>query len=261
MAKKKKIVVTGDLTSDEKFQEEMKKIKAQGYIPTHRSGDTGVGKTLEDLLGVEENPVQAADLGDVELKANRKDSNSSVTLMTKAPSKRGVNNRILRKTYGYKTDESKELNTNAKILHSTVTSKGFNTLNGEPFMKLTFKDDRMYLEHAKDGILENVYWDKKKLTKAFDSKFPKGKVYHVQAKSQTGKNGKEEFHYVTADSLENFNSDKMYDLLKKGDMEVDIRLGLHASGEKKGKEHDNGTAFRVSSQKLDDCFDTKKKLL
>ena len=230
MAKKKKIIVTGDLTSDDKFQSEMRKIKDQGYIQTHRSGDTGVGKTLEDLLGVEENPIQAADLGDVELKANRKGSSSSVTLMTKAPSKRGVNKKVLREKYGYQTDESRELNEKAKVLHSTVTSKGFNTLNGEPFLKLTFKDEKMFLEHAEDGILEDVYWDKDRLTQAFDSKFPKGKVYHVQADSQLNADGKEEFHYVDADSLENFNSDKMYDLLEKGDMEVDIRLGLHASG-------------------------------
>ena len=61
---------------------------------------------------------QASDIGDVELKANRLGSNSKVTLFTKAPNKRGVNNKILRKKYGYKTDESSELNDTIQILHT-----------------------------------------------------------------------------------------------------------------------------------------------
>lgn len=61
------IKVSGDLTSDEKFSEALKAIKKKGYISSHRSGDTGVGKTLEDELGIEENSVQAADLGTVDI--------------------------------------------------------------------------------------------------------------------------------------------------------------------------------------------------
>jgi len=33
------------------FIQEYKKIVAMGWIKTHRSGPTGIGKTLEDLLG------------------------------------------------------------------------------------------------------------------------------------------------------------------------------------------------------------------
>lgn len=41
---------------------------------------------------------------------------------------------------------------------------------------------------------------------------------------------------------------------------MDIRLGIYASGKRKGKPHDNGTAIRVPPKKLDECFDTKKLL-
>lgn len=255
-----RIKVSGDLTSDSKFKKEMKKIHDKGFIKSHRSGDTGIGKTLEDELGVEENSVQASDIGDVELKANRIDSNSKVTLFTKSPNKRGVNNNLLRKKYGYKTEESKELNKDVQILHTSVNGTSFNTLNGKPFMKLTAKNNRLYLEHAEDGIIEDVYWDKEQLKKAYDKKYPAKKMYHVQAESIL-QDGEESFHFTEAYSLENFSADKMLDGLMSGDLEMDIRLGIYASGEKKGKPHDNGTAIRVSPNKLDNCFDTKKKLL
>ena len=256
----RRIKVSGDLTSDSKFKKAMERIRDKGFIKSHRSGDTGIGKTLEDELGVEENSVQGSDIGDVELKVNRVGSNSKVTLFTKSPNKRGVNNKVLRKKYGYKTAESKKFNENIQILHTSVNGKSFNTLNGKPFMKLTTKNDRLYLEHAEDGILEDVYWDEEQLKKAFNKKYPAKKMYHVQAESLI-QDGNEFFHFTEAYSLENFSADKMLDGLISGDLEMDIRLGVYASGKMKGKPHDNGTAIRVSPNKLDNCFDVKNKLL
>ena len=256
----KTIRISGDLTSDDKFKEKLSKIRDKGYISTHRSGDTGVGKTLEDELGIEENSIQASDIGDVELKANRVGSNSKMTLFTKSPNNRGVNNKILRQKYGYQTDESIELNENINVLHTSVNGKDFNTLDGEPFLKLTSRDNRIYFEHAEDGILEDVYWDEEQLRKAFNKKYPAKKMYHVQAESKII-DGVESFHYTEAYSLEDFCADKMMDGLLTGELEIDIRLGVYASGKNKGKSHDNGTAIRVSPNKLDRCFNKKNKLL
>lgn len=51
------------------FIQEYKKIVAMGWIKTHRSGPTGIGKTLEDLLGITENNIDGPDFGDYELKS------------------------------------------------------------------------------------------------------------------------------------------------------------------------------------------------
>ena len=256
----RRIKISGDLTSDDKFKEKMEEIKDIGFIKSHRDGDTGVGKTLEDELGIEENSISASDIGGVELKASRIGANKKVTLLTKAPSKRGGNNRILRARYGYQTDKSRKINEDVKVLHTSVNGKDFNSLNGEPFMKLTSKGDRIYLEHAKDGLLEDIYWEKDQLEAACKKKYPEGKMYHVQAESKI-EDGKEYFHYVEAYSLENFSAEKLIEGLVSGDLEIDIRLGVHASGNNKGKPHDNGTAIRVSYNKLNDCFDTRTPLL
>lgn len=39
------------------FIREYRKICDMGWIPTHRAGPTGIGKTLEDLLGIPENNI------------------------------------------------------------------------------------------------------------------------------------------------------------------------------------------------------------
>jgi len=40
-----------------KLIKKLKAIEKMGYIKTHRAGNTGIGKTLEDLLGITENNV------------------------------------------------------------------------------------------------------------------------------------------------------------------------------------------------------------
>ena len=40
-----------------KLKEQLKKIKAMGFVKTHRTHDTGIGKTLKDLLHIKENNI------------------------------------------------------------------------------------------------------------------------------------------------------------------------------------------------------------
>ena len=45
----------------EEFITKLGKIRDCGYLKSHRSGDTGIGKTLEDLLGIDENNISGPD--------------------------------------------------------------------------------------------------------------------------------------------------------------------------------------------------------
>jgi len=40
-------------------------IKALGFVKTHRAHDTGIGKTLEDLLEIKENNLRLPDIGEI----------------------------------------------------------------------------------------------------------------------------------------------------------------------------------------------------
>ena len=68
---------------------ELKKIFQKGFIKSMRSNDTGIGYTLETLLKIKENNSGEPDLIykgiPAELKSQRKNATSRVTLMTKTP--------------------------------------------------------------------------------------------------------------------------------------------------------------------------------
>lgn len=48
--------------------DEFDEVKSRGWIPSLRSGDTGIGYTFETLLGIEENNDQTADFRGIEIK-------------------------------------------------------------------------------------------------------------------------------------------------------------------------------------------------
>jgi hypothetical protein len=58
------------------------KVRKRGFIRTARSGPTGIGHTLEQAVGLQENNLVVPDLGEVELKAHRENASSLITLFT-----------------------------------------------------------------------------------------------------------------------------------------------------------------------------------
>ena len=74
------------MTNKEKIVNAFNKVKEMGWITSHRSNNTGIGKTFEDCVGVIENNINEPDLFGFEIKAHRTESTSYVTLFTKSPS-------------------------------------------------------------------------------------------------------------------------------------------------------------------------------
>ena len=70
----------------EEIKNKLQDICDRGFIETLRTGDTGIGFTLETLLGVEENNSSGADIdGLIELKAKRKEGSSRTTCFCLTP--------------------------------------------------------------------------------------------------------------------------------------------------------------------------------
>ena len=70
-----------DLTIKQ-IQEKLSEIKKIGYIKTLKKVPTGIGYTLETLLGINENNISAPDLGKIELKVQRENHTGMITLFT-----------------------------------------------------------------------------------------------------------------------------------------------------------------------------------
>lgn len=232
------------------FREIIKKLRAvkkMGYVKTHRAGNTGVGKTLEDLLGIKENNIPGPNATVIELKSARKNVSSMLTLFTKSPLPEKANSVLLQK-YGYPSAKGNQ----RKELHTTVNAREFNKLKSKLGFKVAIKNKKVNLINPKNEILG--YWDKKTLKKSFERKLPK--LLYVKAETK-GKGAEEKFWFDETWLLSGFNFDNFLKLLKQGVILVDIRIGQYPNG----RPHDHGTGFRVHPDKLDLCFECREKIM
>ena len=223
----------------------IKELKKRGFIKTHRSGNTGIGKTLEDLLGIKENNFPGPDGITTELKSARKNSKSMLTLFTKSPDPHGINSKLL-KNFGYPGE-------NGKLhLHSTINALEFNTLKGKTGFKIEIKDGQINIASKLKNIVP--YWKKETLQKSFEKKYKE--LLYVKAESE-GSDSNEKFHFNEAWLMKGFDFNNFAKLLKNGEIKVDIRIGQYEDG----SPHDHGTGFRVFPDRLHLCFSKRKMVL
>jgi hypothetical protein len=230
----------------EELIRKLQQIKAMGFVTTHRAHDTGIGKTLEDLLGITENNLRLPDLGEIELKAKRIDSGSMLTLATKSPMPKGVN-KVLFEAYKY-DDGNGSFN-----LHSTV----YGSRENPQGLQMVFKNDQLILEN-KNKIV--AYWP----TSIFDEVLvvKSNKILLALAETQGDrKTVNEKFHYTEAYLLSNLNTKKFQTAIEKDKLKIDIRIGAFRSGKNAGKYHDHGTGFRINKRDFLELFDDYRQLI
>ncbi|MCK4330603.1 glycosyl hydrolase [candidate division WOR-3 bacterium] len=225
----------------------LREVKEMGYVRTHRVGTTGVGKTLEDLLGITENNIPGPNAAMIELKSARNNASSMLTLFTKSPLPKKANSVLLQR-FGYESARGN----NRKELHTTVNATGYNRLKGHPGFKIDIHEDRINLITAQNETVG--YWDKETLKNSFEMKLPK--LLYVKAEAK-GRGSNEKFWFNEAWLLNGFNFKNFLDLLRESVILVDIRIGQYPDG----RPHDHGTGFRVLPDRLDLCFKCRKKIM
>ena len=236
------------------FVRKYSKICSKGWIRTHRSGPTGIRNTLEDLLGIVENNINAPDFGDYELKSCRLDSNSMLTIFTKTPQPQGAAN-TLRMTFGYSSDA---YDNGEKVLHSTLSADRFVSIaDTGRSLKVVCGSEKISII-AEDGI-EYAYWTRDQLKNAFEKKY-KNKFVYAKAQSR-GKGASEEFRFVEAYEVAGFNYEAFVDLLEQGKIYIDLRIGQYHGGVKNGRTHDHGTGFRIKESDQPLLFKINRRIV
>jgi len=231
------------------FIELFEKVKALGFIKSHRTHNTGIGKTLEDICEVPENNLSAPDFKNIEIKSQREYTTSNISLVTKSPDFPQNANRMLRETYGY-PDENFP---NIKTLRIRIGPKFNNVKNKWAFR--SFVDDVIlhqiviYVKNLTTGELleEPVFgWELETIRNATKKL---ERVAYIRAKKKEI-DGEEYFHFTKFVLVTGMTFNKILDLIENGKIIIEPRLGLYNSGKMKGKKHDHGTVLRISKKDL-----------
>lgn len=237
----------------ESFKKDFNKIKGKEFR-SNRKHNTGIGKTFEDLIGVEENNNLLIDYqNQIELKSQRQFTGSMLTLFTKSPSPQGVNT-FLKDNFGSPDEKFPEYN----ILHTTMNAVSFNTYKGKYGFKIELNDDEekaiILVKDLESNRIVNdeAYYDYCILKNIVETKCKN--IAYISAKNRKH-DGHEYFIFDKATMLSGLTYEKFMTLLREGIIKFDIRIGIYRSGKNLGKPHDHGSAFRISKQDLHKAFD------
>jgi hypothetical protein len=227
----------------------LKKIAELGFVDSLRIGDTGVGMTLETLLGIEANSSRAPDFFGIEIKAKRIKSGNTrsqnrVNLYSQVPNwknsecKSGLS--ILKK-YGYVDAESNRLQlycTNSNM----PNSQGL-------YLKINEESGILESLHKSDsGDQKIVNWGLDNLKKQLDLKHKR--TFWVRAKSIKSEQS-EKFHYVEVERTQSPLSSNLPTLIEIGAVTMDYTLSEKLN---KKSARDHGYLFKIHPDNFDLLF-------
>lgn len=239
---------------------ELRRIRDLGWIPNARPGNVGgVGNTLEDLLGLEENNLPIPNAAEWELKCQRADTTSLITLFHMEPSPRALRfvPRILLPLYGWPHQEAggkyalHEMSFRQTISGAARSDRGFKIIVDRDQRKVLVSFDASAVDSRHADWLKTVeeriglselepqpYW-------GFDDLYHKAgtkllNCFYVQAEVRR-EGGREFFAYSKIMILRGFALDGLLSGIEQGFVYVDFdaRTG-----------HNHGTKFRLRQDKL-----------
>ena len=238
----------------------LKEISAMGWILNKRKGNVGgIGNTLEDLLGINENNLPIPNASEWELKTQRIHSTSLTTLLHMEPSPRAIRfvPQVLLPKYGWAHQEDGkkypkgEMSFRQTIHGQSRSDRGFKVIIDRKKRKILISFDaksadirhKKWLELVKKrtGLGElnpQPYWGFDDLEHKAGTKLLN--TFYVQAEVKI--EGKKEFyHYTKIMMLQKFCFEGFLKALDEGKILVDFdaRTG-----------HNHGTKFRMRQNAL-----------
>ena len=220
----------------------LSEIKRAGYIVSKRRGNTGIGYTLETLVGLRENNLQTPDFGNIELKSQRNGVSNRVTMFTFNKGAWKIKQRQLIQEYGYEDTNGRP------SLYCTVESRPNNQ-----GLHLKVEEEAIRLYHVNNMLIAE--WPGEVLIDTFRTKMPALAV--VYAETRINSDNKEEFWFNEAYFLTNPDEDNFLDLIKKDIVIVDVRMHLRSNG----TVRNHGTGFRIDERFLNQCFGNRERLI
>jgi len=215
------------------FSEKFREIREKGYIPSLRNGPTGIGYTLETILGINENNNALPDIEGAELKAHRANSSNLITLFT-------FNNKAwkMRPLEAIKKFGSQDRN-GRQGLYYTMSLKP-----NSAGLFLLVEKDTISVRHI-SGIIV-VEWSLEAIANRFIQKLPA--LIFVTAFTEL-RDDKEYFHFQRAQLMKDTTPELLRNQFESENILVDLRL--HDKGT---MARNHGTGFRAYEDKLPQLF-------
>jgi MvaI/BcnI restriction endonuclease family len=236
------------------------------WIQSHKKpgNDGAIGNALERLLEIEENNLPLPNAAEWELKGQRRQSKSLVTLfhMDPSPQAMGLVNNLLVAKYGWPLDKHpNELSFRQTITSVAPSDRGFQVVLNEEEQKVEISFDSNVVADKHNEWLQSVekrielgqlnpqpYWGFIDLEYKAGTKLKN--TFFVLADTKIQDNI-EYFKYNGILMLKTFSFEKFLEALKHGILKIDF----DARNGYKRRGHNHGTKFRIATNLLPTLYE------
>lgn len=219
----------------------LKKIAKQGFVKSLVNADTGVGRTLETLLGIEMNPSKSPDYKGIELKSFREKKGTRKGLFAKTPnwelSKFKSRVEIL--------DEFGYWDKGIFRLYNTVRGTGRNAQG--LILEIKPESDWLVENSKKPSVGDFLVWELEVLRKNLIKKHKE--TFWISTETKTVDN-QEYFQYKLVEHTKNPRVDQFETLIETGVITIDYCIKRQPDG----KVIDKGCNFKLKPTCLDLLF-------
>ncbi len=233
----------------------LRDIAAQGFIRTLRAGPTGVGFTLETLLGIEANANRAPDYKGIEIKAGRTNargrSTTRSTLFSMAPDWNASPYTALEllRAYGRPNTDGR------KQVYCTLATKPNPTFG--LYMVADEADELLHSLRGQPGSPpassdEEIFqWSLPALRDALVAKHRE--TFWVKAQVRRDRD-QEAFHYFQVEHTKGPLPGNLAPLIDSGHVQLDFLLSLQRTANGAERARDHGYLFKLWEQHRDLLF-------
>lgn len=219
----------------------LKVISNKGFIKSEVNSDTGIGRTIETLLGIKMNSSKSPDYKGIELKSFRDARNNRKGLFGKTPnwSLSKFKSRVeILDAFGYWEN-------GIFRLYSTMRGTGRNKQG--LILRIEDKKDWLVENSDKPEIGDFLVWELETLRKALLKKHKE--TFWIKAESKIEDNN-EYFHFIEVEHTRNPMVDKFEILIETGAITMDYPIKRLPNG----NVIDKGCNFKLNSNCLDLLF-------
>lgn len=228
------------------IKKELKIIDNKGYVPTIRAGNTGIGHTIQDQLGISENNDKFPDFlykfKPIELKSKRRLSTSRISFFTDTPIWEPLNALNILNNFGYMSNNRLSLYCSMSV--GRICKQGF-------VMDLNLTENKLFI--IKNNYGKICYFNYSDLLKIMKKKI--NYLLLVIADNQII-NSVEHFNYNEAWLYSNFKKKAFTDLLLNRKIIFDFRMHAQPSGL---SARDHNLALRTHQKYLEILYEKKEK--
>lgn len=224
-------------------------IKNKNWIQSTRKGSSGIGRTFEELLKIDENNFSIPDYNGIEIKTKRQYSDSYTTLFNCNPCN---DIEMIKNKFGYPD----KILSDYKVLNNSVFSKRLTKIN--PIYHFTLhvsrEDKKVYLyiyNMNLELIDKSINWT----FKSIETKLNKVKYLGFVMALRKIVSGNEYFKYYKLNIYKLKSFDNFINMIENSTIRITFKLSIFRNGIRKGKTHNHGVGFDIKESDLLKIYD------